>query len=119
MSRDWLGYRTGKKSDKQKAIDGFESIGIGGFEIDEYKKMSVDDIENMTTELKEALRSYEDSLDSPEDVDTSRVMDIVKEVTLPYLEKADNWIAPREIEDFKRFLQNHENQNWEFTDIEK
>jgi Arc/MetJ-type ribon-helix-helix transcriptional regulator len=90
MSRNWLGYRTGKKSDRQKAIDDFEEIGIGGLEIDEYEKMSVEEIENMTTELEEALQEYKASLDSPEDVDTNCVMEIVKKVTLPYLEAIED-----------------------------
>jgi hypothetical protein len=90
MSRNWLGYRTGKKSDKQKAIDEFEEIGIGGFEIDEYEKMSTEDIESMTAELEEALQEYESSLDSPDDVDTNHVMEIVKSVTLPYLEALED-----------------------------
>jgi Arc/MetJ-type ribon-helix-helix transcriptional regulator len=90
MSRNWLGYRTSKKSDKQKAIDEFEEIGIGGLEIDEYGKMSVEEIENMTSELKEALQEYESSLDSPDDADANRVMEIVKFVTLPYLEALED-----------------------------
>ncbi|MGC9385197.1 MAG: hypothetical protein ACP5D6_11410 [Kosmotogaceae bacterium] len=86
MSRNWLGYRTSKKSDKQKAIEDFERIGVGGFEIDEYEKMSIKDIEDMTSELKEALREYKNCLDYPDDIDTNQVMEIVEEITLPYLE---------------------------------
>jgi hypothetical protein len=44
----------------------------------------------MTSELKEALQEYESSLDSPDDADANRVMEIVKFVTLPYLEALED-----------------------------
>jgi Arc/MetJ-type ribon-helix-helix transcriptional regulator len=94
MSRNWLGYRTSKKSDKQKAIDEFEEIGIGGLEIDEYDRMTVDDIESMGHELEEALNEYKNSLADPELISSNRIMEIVEKVTRPYLEKYEYSIDP-------------------------
>jgi len=60
MSRDWLGYRTSKKSDKQKAIDEFEEIGIGELEQEEYTQLSTEQIDSLTQDLKQALAEVKD-----------------------------------------------------------
>jgi hypothetical protein len=72
MSRNWLGYRTRIKLYRERAIEGFESIGIGGWEPDEYECMTVEEIESMAGELQSAIDSYTSTLESSDDIDTNK-----------------------------------------------